>query len=150
MYYLIYISKAAKLMEDDDLEYLLAESRAWNEDHHITGMLLYVQGRFLDKVEGRFMQLLEGDKEEVLYIYNKIASDSRHYRLIVLSQDEKEDRHFKTWTMGYKPLDYETFKSLPGFFKLDDDFLQSIALQQSSVPLDLLKSFYDIHIRYDH
>ncbi|HTK17967.1 MAG TPA: BLUF domain-containing protein, partial [Mucilaginibacter sp.] len=59
IFYLIYISTATKLMPDEELYFLLEQSRRDNEQYDITGMLLYMQSRFLNKLEGRFMQLLE-------------------------------------------------------------------------------------------
>src|SRR3954468_16894005 len=84
IFYLIYISKAKRLMQEDELVALLNESRNWNNDHGLTGMLLYVEGRFIEQNEGRFMQVLEGDERQVKSIFEKIKTDVRHFHIIVL------------------------------------------------------------------
>ena len=57
MFKLIYVSNARKLLSSDDLLELMTASRHFNETVGITGILLYC--------EGCFMQLLEGDENEV-------------------------------------------------------------------------------------
>jgi hypothetical protein len=136
-------------MSSDDLVFLLNQSKSWNQGHGLTGMLLYLEGKFLSKVEGRFMQVLEGTEEEIKEIFEKIKQDPRHHSLIVLKQSSTEDRNFGTWSMGFKSLKVEAYKELPGFFDLNEDFLKSDELQQSSLPLNFLKSFYKVNFETD-
>ena len=97
LYYLIYASTATTLMKTEELIKILNESRVWNNNHQITGMLLYVAGNFLASVlphtggqqQGRFIQVLEGD---------------RHQDLIVLQEDFTASRHFENWAMGFKNI----------------------------------------------
>lgn len=147
--YLIYISKVESLMPTDDLLLILNQSRSWNEGHGLTGMLLYLEGKFLSKVEGRFMQVLEGTEWEVKEIFEKIKQDPRHHSLIILKQASIKDRNFETWSMGFKLIKLEAHKELPGRFDLNDDFLKSAELQQSNVPLNFLKSFYEVNLESD-
>ena len=64
MFYLIYISSAVKLMNDDELLFMLEQAREKNLRLGLTGMLLYKNGSF--------MQMLEGDKQTVLDLYDTI------------------------------------------------------------------------------
>jgi hypothetical protein len=70
-----YTSVASYALSKADLEHLLSTARKRNLEHHITGVLLYV--------EGRFMQYLEGPKaglEVVLpHIKAMKAIDAREY-----------------------------------------------------------------------
>lgn len=149
-YYVLYVSKASKLMSDQDLKDILEESVKWNSSHGITGMLLYVKGNFWKSVKrdlvtvqsGRFVQVLEGQRAEVEEILNLIKTDNRHHELTVLSRTGCEKRYFQNWAMGFKSLELEEFKSMDGFFELDDDFLSADS-DQANIPLNFIKSFYD-------
>jgi len=149
IYYLAYFSKATRLMHEEDLTYLLEESRAWNETHNLTGMLVYLQGRFISQVEGRFMQVLEGTEHDVEEIFQKIQKDPRHHQILVLKRDFIEQRYFKTWEMGFESVDIEKKHSIKGFFPIDDNFLKKDIFNSSHVALDFLKSFYDTHKTFD-
>jgi hypothetical protein len=142
LYYLIYISKAKKLMQEDELIALLNESRNWNSDHELTGMLLYVEGRFIEQNEGRFMQVLEGDEREVKLIFEKIKTDFRHFQLIVLETGAQAERIFNNWTMGFKMIDLESLKQVPGYFRLTGDALSG-QQNENARPMLFLKSFYN-------
>nr|WP_283769998.1 BLUF domain-containing protein [Mucilaginibacter sp. Bleaf8] len=145
LFCVIYISKAVKLMSESELQQLLNESRSWNESHELTGMLLYIEGRFLLNLEGRFMQVLEGPEEEVKSTFNKIKTDSRHHQLIVFKHQPITKRNFTTWTMGFKSIELDEYQNTPGFFELDDDFLNSNDFQESGTALTFLKTFYSIN-----
>lgn len=145
LYNLIYFSKSKWLMSEDDLTSLLEESRAWNLDHHLTGMLLYIEGRFLIDKEGRFMQVLEGTQDEVEGIFSKIRTDKRHHQVIVLKKGDITQRSFIDWQMGFKTFDLEKDENLPGFFNLTDDFLNREDFCDPSDAYNFMKSFYTIN-----
>jgi hypothetical protein len=136
-------------MQEDELMFLLKQSRDWNLSHDITGMLLYIEGRFLDHIEGRFMQVLEGSEYEIERIFNNIKNDSRHHQLIVLRQEELEARNFDNWQMGFSSLNREDFERHLGFFELNDDYLNSKEFIESNTAISFLKSFYDTHRTFD-
>lgn len=136
-------------MQEEDLTYLLQESRSWNEDHQLTGMLVYLQGRFISQTEGRFMQVLEGTEHDVEEIFAKIQKDSRHHQLMVLKRDFVEQRYFQTWEMGFESVDVENHQTVKGFFPIDDNFLKKDIFKNSHIALDFLKSFYDTHKTFD-
>jgi hypothetical protein len=101
MKYLIYVSNAVKAMTEDELEELLEQSRRNNLKHHITGVLLYF--------EGTFIQVLEGMPEDVDFIYKKIEKDARHKNIIKIVDRPLLERNFPDWTMGFSSL-----KGAPG------------------------------------
>ncbi|QJD94545.1 BLUF domain-containing protein [Mucilaginibacter robiniae] len=145
-FYLIYTSKAAKLMQESDLLNILLESRKSNLEHDLTGMLLYIEGQFSSQQSGRFIQVLEGEKADVIKIYEKIAQDSRHYNVILLNESEIDKRNFTTWSMGFESLTLDKFKQISGYFELNDNFLKKINVQKFNMPLTMLKSFYELHL----
>ncbi|WP_207425584.1 BLUF domain-containing protein [Pedobacter sp. SYSU D00535] len=147
-FYLVYFSKSVKLFDEQEILILLEQSRKNNRLYSITGMLLYVQGVFVNEKEGRFIQVLEGMEEDVRYIYEKIEHDDRHRNLIVLEENFLEKRNFETWTMGFKSLELEDLNGVPQLFKLDDSFLEFKPDESKNKPLELLKGFYSLHIDY--
>ena len=46
------------------------------------------------------MQVLEGGRDAVSALYNRIAQDPRHRDVIVLQYEEITERRFAGWTMG--------------------------------------------------
>lgn len=90
---LIYSSEAAPGLATAELEEMLAESRIRNQVHGITGVLVFV--------EGAFLQILEGEKEDVLDLMQRIERDSRHRGIKVFYEEEVEERAFASWSMAY-------------------------------------------------
>jgi hypothetical protein len=97
VYRLIYVSLETAPFTDEQLDELLRKSRRANLASGITGLLLYM--------DGHFMQILEGSKAAVLALIAKIKSDPRHRDLAVLMEGETPNREFKEWSMGLRKLD---------------------------------------------
>lgn len=150
LFYLIYFSQSEKLMQEHDLLAILDKSKTSNLAHGITGMLLYLEGRFLSEVEGRFMQVLEGSEQDVKYIFDRIKTDPRHHNIIVLKQSTAYQRNFENWSMGFKSMKLETFNAMPEYFDLNDEFVKSDLMQQSSISLNFLRSFYEVNMDDGH
>ena len=95
LYQLIYQSQSLVPFEPPELTALLHQSRAYNELYAITGILLFTP-------DGRFMQVLEGDRDAVRHLFfDRIASDPRHCHLQVISEGPCEQRSFADWTMAF-------------------------------------------------
>ena len=146
LYHIIYFSKAVRQMNEDDLVQLLKESKDWNDPHQLTGMLVYLQGGLLSKNEGRFMQIIERDKNEIDYIFEKIKKDSRHQQVTVLHYEPINERDFENWLMGFETVNAKPNEKVRGFFELDDSFLKSDEFVKSNMSLNFLKSFYSTDI----
>jgi len=134
MIHLMYISSATSWPSEDDLKGLLEESRARNLRQNITGMLLYNNATY--------MQVLEGEEEDVHEIYNAILKDPRNNGNVVLAEETISQRDFSGWSMGFKNLESCSPEELPGFHdvfggKLDKE----LAVKNSSEALDLLMDF---------
>lgn len=139
LYYLVYISKAKELIQEDELVFLLDQSKRNNDIKQITGMLLYMEGSFLDSFKGRFIQVLEGEKENVDYVFNIIKSDDRHLAVVVLSEGILKERYFKTWSMGFRSLSENSKHSN---YVSPDKFFQSVPSTGDDETLAFLRSFY--------
>jgi hypothetical protein len=122
MYLMVYVSSAVNLFSDQELEELLKTSRTKNEAVEVTGMLLYK--------DGNFMQLLEGPKDAVEKVFEKIEKDQRHRGIIRLLHETSADRNFGDWSMGFQKLDHDSAQDLPGYSDFldvpltSDDFVQ--------------------------
>jgi uncharacterized protein YbaA (DUF1428 family) len=92
-YQLIYCSQAATPMQTDDLEDLLESARENNAEVGINGALVYVDGFFL--------QVLEGKADDVHELMARIAKDLRHHTVVVLKQGPVPAGAFSDWSMAY-------------------------------------------------
>ena len=90
---LIYSSEATPGLAAAALEEMLAESRIRNRVYGITGVLLFV--------EGAFLQILEGEKDDVLGLMVRIERDPRHRGVKVFYEQEVDERAFASWSMAY-------------------------------------------------
>lgn len=135
MYHLVYTSHAVKPLNEPELIALLKEARDTNKKHGITGMLLYIQGKFL--------QVLEGNKPVVKKLFNSIAKDPRHHRVAVIMEGEYTERIFKDWTMGFRRLTHNEALEMSGFKDIDQFFAKKHIDEESSLLLIFLKLFYD-------
>jgi hypothetical protein len=80
-------------MSVDDLEAILADARNGNSLRGVTGALIYVDGVFL--------QILEGDKTTVCSLMKSIESDPRHNSVTVFHEGESPSPSFSHWKMAY-------------------------------------------------
>ena len=93
---LMYASRAAAGVGPDELAAILRVSRAANPVHGITGVLCYS--------EGIFLQVLEGGRDRVNRLYNRIVGDSRHHGAELMLYEEISERRFAGWAMGQVAL----------------------------------------------
>ncbi|MGI9285928.1 MAG: BLUF domain-containing protein [Pseudomonadales bacterium] len=112
MSHVIYVSTAVSRMSEDDLVHLLRQARRRNKRLDITGMLLYQNGRF--------MQVLEGDEDQVNEIYLAIQNDWRHKNVDTLRAEQIERRNFPDWSMGFRNIDTLESVNEPGLTRLLD------------------------------
>ncbi len=107
IYHLVYVSTATQPFSREQLVELLEKSRTNNAKAGVTGILLYK--------EGFFIQVLEGPREAVQQIWERISRDPRHDVGATLQTGETNFRQFPEWSMGFRDLDDPTLQKLPGF-----------------------------------
>jgi len=140
MFRVVYASTAVTPFQEQELEAHLKKYRERNSKKGITGMLLYK--------DGNFMQCLEGPKKVVSSLLAKIQSDRRHRDVIVLLREENVEREFNEWTMGFKQLDRNTAREIPGYSNFLNIPLTSEQFQLNpSKSLQLLLCFRNV-MRY--
>lgn len=97
LYYLLYLSNATHPMEPGELKVLLDVCQKNNKGRDITGMLLYKGGCF--------MQILEGEKEQIRALFDKVCLDSRHENVVEIGFEPIRERSFSDWSMGFVDMD---------------------------------------------
>jgi hypothetical protein len=94
---LLYVSRAVDSSEAT-IERILLQSRAYNPDSGITGILCYGGSVFL--------QAMEGGRKAVSNLYGQIQADPRHTDVQLLHFEEITERRFGNWTMGQVNLEH--------------------------------------------
>lgn len=87
----LYISKALKTFNTEDLNHLSALSTINNQKKGITGYLYYEDNRFLQYMEGNGIVIDE--------MVNKISQDERHELLALIENSNLAKRRFPDWGM---------------------------------------------------
>ena len=98
MAYLSFATRELKLDPSNEIEGILKVARSHNEQKGITGQLVYRGGIFL--------QLLEGDLNNISNLLGRILLDnSRHENIRILFKQPMVKRVFPDWSMAYRQLD---------------------------------------------
>ena len=104
LYRLIYYSTAKPSLGYQQLKQILLSAEKNNQVNDITGVLLYSDGRFL--------QILEGTRENLTHTFLRISQDFRHHDAVLVDFVEISERDFPEWTMKlikwpeHKPASY--------------------------------------------
>ncbi len=94
---LLYRSAAAQPFSDSDLEELVVQARRNNLKNKITGMLIYSSDTFV--------QMLEGDIDSVLKVFESIEQDPRHHAVTRVGEQDVAEREFADWAMGWEAIE---------------------------------------------
>lgn len=134
MHHLIYMSTAVQPLSDAELSALLHQARLRNEQDNITGALVYG--------DGRFMQIIEGDKAALDDLYARLLSDQRHVGLVKLADKEVAERSFADWSMAFRPVSDEEFRDMVGYVAPTQLNLQPTNLSAAdALLLQMMRSF---------
>lgn len=91
MFRLIYKSRSNQPIDWNFIKQLIGTSEDKNQEAGITGVLLATRTHFL--------QVLEGDFDEINRLYLRIARDKRHEEVQLISFGCVESRIFGGWSM---------------------------------------------------
>ena len=131
MKYIVYISTTSKILTDSELTEMLMENYMNNRRAHITGMLIYT--------EGSFIQVLEGPADSLTKTYQDIIQDNRQKNIIKLAEDKLAAPNFDTWSMAFKATDPSKIECLEGYINpASQNFLRT---PNNHAAVMLLKSF---------
>jgi hypothetical protein len=92
VYQLIYTSQSTPEMTEKVLIDILIKAQVNNFRNKLSGMLVLKNSNF--------MQLIEGNKIDVIALYNKIKNDSRHKNVKIILEAVRSDREMPSWAMG--------------------------------------------------
>ena len=88
----LYASRLAAAQAESQIDSIMEQSRRNNPRLGVTGILCFTNDVFI--------QVLEGGRDEVCDLYNKIVGDARHRDVRLLVYGEISERRFSNWTMG--------------------------------------------------
>jgi hypothetical protein len=92
LHQLVYCSRATEGVGDSAVERIIAIARRMNPEQGITGLLVFGSGVFF--------QWIEGPRDNVVQLMQRIQRDPRHERVVTLSQSEEvRERLFPDWSM---------------------------------------------------
>ena len=92
----IYVSEKTD-SSDASLGQIIASSKKNNPESGVTGCLLSGSNSFL--------QLLEGPRQRIDRLYVTINADSRHKNVVMLTDEDIDQRLFASWSMKLAPFD---------------------------------------------
>ena len=132
--HLIYTSFSVGIPSEQELEELLVQSRERNLRQNVTGMLLYRCHTY--------MQVLEGEEEDVDDIFRSIQRDPRNTHVTKLLKENIPHRDFPNWSMGFKRIkDDEPIEGLVNI--LSEDFDAEELKKSRNLAVKLILSFSD-------
>jgi len=109
---IVYSSKVKGYITDieleSELENIHKSSIYFNIENDITGYLLYM--------DGYFIQYIEGSTADVEKLYLKISLDPRHSSITLLSHEKINKRAFEKWTRLYR-MDHHAPSQIPDILK---------------------------------
>lgn len=102
-YQIVYYSTATQVFSEQDLIDLLTVANNYNSKSGITGCLVYANNKFI--------QLLEGERDAVLSLFERIKRDPRHNNVTVTVEMTVNQKLFPDWGMAFKFSDKDLLKS---------------------------------------
>ena len=120
-----YVSSASRDLLADDLEFIVRESRRFNEASGVTGVLLYC--------DGNFMQYFEGEDAAVAATWARIRASARHHHVSELMDQPIDEREFAGWGLGFAQATPDGLPDLAARTPIDD---------RCGPGADLLKTFW--------
>jgi len=136
---LIYTSSRRPNCDASEIENILASCRRNNPSKNITGVLLHS--------DHRFIQYLEGDKEEIMSLFEAIKKDDRHGGVNLRYYTPIEERIFPSWHMGYKNVDKNSTVFQTAIIKEDQAIFQKLIENQDQSEIEgmrVLRLFFEM------
>ena len=100
---IVYLSVATKPITDAEMEALLVSARKFNAAQNVTGILLHL--------DGNFVQYIEGTEDALHKVYQRITRSSKHKDIVQKINESIPVRNFPQGFMGATTMTkYALFK----------------------------------------
>ncbi|MCC5943310.1 MAG: BLUF domain-containing protein [Bernardetiaceae bacterium] len=135
---LLYVSNRNSNCTQEEIDNILAACKKNNPPLYITGVLLYS--------ERKFIQLVEGDFNTLMTLYDKIKIDHRHSEVMMISCSPIKEKSFPSWHMATKKIGAETIDYSTDMTEQDKAFFDEMLLGNESDGkrvIKLLKTFLE-------
>lgn len=135
IYRILFHSRASFRMKEEEVFKILSKSKVNNKKAGLTGILLYVNGHF--------MEFLEGEERVVKAMFKKINQDPRHDDSKIVLQGVSPNRLFDGWNLAYKAHTVQDLKDIqeanqPDYFDLTQELVKD-----SDIAFSFLRQFYN-------
>ena len=131
---IVYFSSWTEPFREEDLSTVLEQSRRNNNKTGITGVILYVRGNVI--------QVLEGEKEAINTLYQRIERDQRHTNIIPVLNRPITQRLFAAWSMGYETITTRQLEEIRTIVDLDNNETAGTP-SDDHIILKTIKVFYE-------
>ena len=131
MHFITYTSKYAGTAEDINavLADIIKSSKINNVEHDITGLLFYHNGRFV--------QVLEGDKDSLERLMSILEKDDRHEDVQRIIDQSIKKRGFQEWSMDSLNLSEDATVDPDELIRIQDAYKKHLLIDSK-----LLVEFY--------
>lgn len=136
LYYLIYRSSQTRELTVPELNRLVLNAQVFNKKKDITGLLI--------KLEDNYIQYIEGKKNNIVMLYEKLLRDDRHHSLQLLKKGDISARRFAHWSMELKHVTAEQIVAIEANKNLNTGFKLKNNVHSSSnlnLAMGLIKNF---------
>jgi hypothetical protein len=130
---LLYVSRTPGELSPFELDRILTASRTNNAMLGITGLLVHIDGGFL--------QMLEGEERAVRELYARIATDRRHSDIRLLL-DREWPQAFGDWSMGFERPSPDEPETAGMFGVAREAILGKLSPTAGKVVALMLQTFY--------
>ena len=135
LHQIIYVSN--RYCENNEIENLLNKAQTYNRSNNITGLLLYT--------DTKFIQTLEGKKEDITTLYSKIEKDIRHKSSVIIVNDVIRERSFPSWQMASKKIGSTKIEYLSNISSSEIETFENVLngkKENGYLVLEIMKRFF--------
>lgn len=137
VYHLSYVSTGCDSLRYEDIKDILDSSIRNNRGINVTGILVYCNKHFF--------QIIEGEKEIIQDVFNKILIDPRHDNVIKIQEGYTDKRQFENWNMAFKSYNKE-LKELDNFNNEQFyGYINNNLCVKSCISVKVLADFFDLN-----
>ncbi len=130
-----YLSSASQRLTDEDIETLMVDTKTFNNENNIKGILIYS--------DHTFFQIMEGEYHTITSLFERIEKDNRHYGILKILETKCDQRRYDRFNSHYITYNKNRAKTeLLKFLEINNDHmpdkrLHDLIVYQSKVLLNI-------------